>query len=221
MAPARGLFVTLEGIEGAGKSTQARRLARALEAAGRQVVSTREPGGGTALGEALRALLKDPAIWRDLGLAEIYLYAAARCHHLETLILPALERGAVVICDRYLDSTRVYQGSGRGRPSELIEQIHALPPLTLRPDRTLLLDLPVEEGLARARLRTDEAPSGYDEENVAFFGRVREGFLAIARREPERVRVVDGSGPEAAVHARLVASLADLVPGLAPAEQAP
>ncbi len=221
MAPARGLFVTLEGIEGAGKSTQARRLACALEAAGRQVVSTREPGGGTPLGEALRALLKDPAIWRDLGLAEIYLYAAARCHHLESLVLPALERGAVVICDRYLDSTRVYQGSGRGRPPELIEQLHALPPLTLRPDRTLLLDLPVEEGLARARRRTDEAPSGYDEEDVAFFGRVRDGFLAIARREPERVRVVDGSGPEAVVHARLVAALADLVPGLMPAEQAP
>lgn len=220
MAPVRGLFVTLEGIEGAGKSTQARRLARALEAAGRQVVSTREPGGGTPLGEALRALLKDPAIWRDLGLAEIYLYAAARCHHLESLVLPALERGAVVVCDRYLDSTRVYQGSGRGRPSELIEQLHALPPLTLRPDRTLLLDLPVEEGLARARQRTDEAPSGYDEEDVAFFGRVRDGFLAIARREPERVRIVDGTGPEAAVHARLVAALADLVPGLVPAEEA-
>jgi dTMP kinase len=217
MAPARGLFVTLEGIEGAGKSTQARRLTRALETAGRRVVSTREPGGGTPLGEALRALLKDPAIWRDLGLAEIYLYAAARCHHLESLVLPALERGEVVVCDRYIDSTRVYQGVGRGRPLELIEKLHALPPLTLRPDRTLLLDLPVEDGLARARQRTDEAPSGYDEEDVAFFGRVREGFLAIARREPERVRLVDGTGPEAAVHARLVAALSDLVPGLAPA----
>jgi dTMP kinase len=217
MTPGRGLFVTLEGIEGAGKSTQARWLVRALEAAGRHVVSTREPGGGTPLGEALRALLKDPAVWRVLGLAEIYLYAAARCHHLESLVLPALERGDGVVCDRYLDSTRVYQGIGRGRPLELIEQLHALPPLTLRPDRTLLLDLPVEDGLARARQRTDEAPSGYDEEDVAFFGRVREGFLAIARREPERVRVVDGTGPEAAVHARLVAALSDLVPGLVPA----
>ncbi|MCU0231125.1 MAG: dTMP kinase [Acidobacteria bacterium] len=218
MRRGRGLFVTLEGIEGAGKSTQARRLARALEAAGCRVVSTREPGGGTPLGEALRALLKDPAIWRELGLAEIYLYAAARCHHLETLVLPALERGEVVVCDRYLDSTRVYQGTGRGRSPQLIEQLHALPPLTLRPDRTLLLDLPVEEGLARARQRLDEAPSGYDEEDVLFFRRVRDGFLEIARSEPERVRVIDASGPEPAVHARLVAGLADLVPGLAPVE---
>ena len=221
MTPARGLFVTLEGIEGAGKSTQARRLVRALEAAGRRAVSTREPGGGTPLGEALRALLKDPSIWRDLGLAEIYLYAAARCHHLESLVLPALERGDVVVCDRFLDSTRVYQGVGRGRPLDLIERLHALPPLALRPDRTLLLDLPVEDGLARARQRTDEAPSGYDEEDVAFFGRVRKGFLEIARREPERVRVVDGTGSEAAVHARLVAALSDLVPGLAPAGNGP
>ncbi len=216
MAPGRGLFVTLEGIEGAGKSTQARRLARALAATGHPVVATREPGGGTAFGEALRALLKDPAVWRELGLAEIYLYAAARCHHLESLILPALDRGAIVVCDRYLDSTRVYQGVGRGRSPELIEQLHALPPLTERPDRTLLLDVPVEEGLARARQRTEEAPSGYDGEDVLFFARVRSGFLAIACREPERVRVVDGTGTEDAVHARLVAALADLVPGLRP-----
>jgi dTMP kinase len=217
MTPGHGLFLTLEGIEGAGKSTQVRLLARALDGLGRTAVATREPGGGTPLGEALRALLKDPAIWRELGLAEIYLYAAARCHHLEAVILPALARGEVVVCDRYLDSTRVYQGVGRGRPGELIEALHALPPLTLRPDRTLLLDLPVAEGLERARRRTDEAPSGYDEEDVAFFTRVRDGFLELARREPARVRVIDASGPPLAVHARIVTALTDRLPGLAPA----
>ncbi len=217
MSATTGLFITLEGIEGAGKSTHARHLARAVEAAGRRVVVTREPGGGTRLGESLRELLKDPSIWRELGLAEIYLYAAARCHHLESLVLPALERGEVVICDRYLDSTRVYQGVGRGRSPELIERLHTLPPLTLRPQRTLLLDLPVEEGLRRARGRSDEPSSGYDDEDVAFFTRVREGFLDLARREPQRIVVIDASGSREAVHAQMIAAVRDLVPGLRPA----
>lgn len=221
MTANEGLFITLEGIEGAGKSTHARHLARALEASGRRVVVTREPGGGTRLGEALRELLKDPSIWRELGLAEIYLYAAARCHHLESLVLPALARGEVVVCDRYLDSTRIYQGIGRGRSPELIEQLHSLPPLTLRPARTLLLDLPVEEGLRRARGRTEEPSSGYDDEDVLFFNRVREGFLALARREPERVAVIDASGTREAVHGQIVGALRDLVPGLLPAAIAP
>ncbi len=211
-----GLFVTLEGIEGAGKSTQARLLARAVEAAGHRVALTWEPGGGGRVGAELRALLKDPDVWRHLGLAEIWLYAAARAHHVEAVIAPALADGAVVVCDRYLDSTRAYQGYGRGRPLELIDAIHRHPPLDLAPRRTILLDLPVPAALARARGRGDTDAPGYDDEDVAFFERVRAGYRAIAEREPGRVRVVDASPGVAEVHRGVVAALADLLPGLAP-----
>lgn len=218
MPPLSGLFLTLEGIEGAGKSTQAHLLARALAAAGRPVRTTHEPGGGGPTGEALRALLKDPRHWRSMGLAEVYLYAAARAHHLEALILPALARGEVVVCDRYLDSTRAYQGYGRGRPLELIESLHTLPPLDRRPDRTLLLDIDPALGLSRARVRGADGAPGYDDEDLAFFSRVRDGFHAIAAREPDRVRVIDAARGVEDVQASIVAALTDLVPGLHAAE---
>ncbi len=214
MSDGRGWFITLEGIEGAGKTTQAELLVRALRTAGRRVVATREPGGGGLVAETLRALLKEPAVWKELGLAEIYLYAAARAHHLESLVLPALADGRDVICDRYLDSTRAYQGFGRGRPRQIIEDLHALPPLDLRPDRTLLLDLPPRVGLARARERGEDGPAGYDEESLAFFERVRGGFRQIAEDDPSRVRVVDADAPPEEVHARVIDALVDLVPGL-------
>lgn len=212
------LFLTIEGIEGAGKTTHARLLARSLEATGREVQVTHEPGGGGPVGETLRDLLKDPVHWRGMKLAEIYLYAAARAQHLETIVLPALAEGRVVVCDRYLDSTRAYQGYGRGRPLSLIEALHALPPLDKRPDRTVLLDLDPEVGLGRARGRGSTDKPGYDEEDVAFFRRVRDGFLTIARDAPERVRVVDASADVFTVHRRVVTSLADIFPDLAPAE---
>ncbi len=211
-----GLFVTLEGIEGAGKSTQARLLARAVETAGHRVALTWEPGGGGRVGAELRALLKDPDVWRHLGLAEIWLYAADRAHHVESVVLPALADGAVVVCDRYVDSTRAYQGYGRGRPLGLIDALHRHPPLDLVPRRTILLDLPVEVALARARGRgTTDAP-GYDDEDVAFFERVRAGYREIAGREPGRVRIVDAAPGVADVHRGVVAALADLLPGIAP-----
>ena len=215
--PASGLFVTIEGIEGAGKTTQARLLAAALSAAGRDVVATREPGGGDELAGEFRRILKTPSYWRAMNLAEIYLYAAARAHHLETVVLPALAEGKLVLCDRYLDSTRAYQGHGRGRPLSLIEDLHKLPPLDRRPDRTILLDVPPVEGLTRASGRGAADQPGYDDEDVAFFERVRRGFLAVAAAEPERVRVVDAAGDVAATHAAVVAALRDLVPGLVPA----
>ncbi|MDQ7006781.1 MAG: dTMP kinase [Acidobacteriota bacterium] len=217
MSDGRGWFITLEGIEGAGKTTQTEWLVRALRAAGRQVVATREPGGRGPVAETLRALLKEPAVWKELGLAEIYLYAAARAHHLESLVLPALDEGRDVICDRYLDSTRAYQGFGRGRPRRLIEDLHALPPLDLRPDCTLLLDLPPRVGLARARERGEDGPAGYDDESLAFFERVRDGFRHIAEDEPSRVRMVDADASPLEVHTRIVGALTDLVPGLEPA----
>lgn len=215
---AEGVFITFEGIEGAGKSTQAKLLARAVERCGREALLTHEPGGGGRVGETLRTLLKDPMIWRDLGLAEIYLYAAARANHLEAVILPALERGAVVICDRFLDSTRVYQGHGRGQPGNLIEKLHSLPPLDRHPDLTIFLDVPVEEGLDRARGRGGPGLPGYDDESVEFFGRVREGFLEILRREPGRMKVVLATAPKAEVHRQIVQAAGALIPGLAPVE---
>lgn len=216
MERTEGLFITLEGIEGAGKSTQARLLARAIEEAGRRVALTWEPGGGGRVGAELRGLLKDPDVWRHLGLAEIWLYAAARAHHVEAVIAPALADGAVVVCDRYLDSTRAYQGYGRGRPLELIDALHRHPPLDVSPARTILLDLPVARALARARGRVGTDAPGYDDEDVSFFGRVRDGYLEIADREPGRVRVVDASGSIREVHRAVVASVADLLPGIVP-----
>ena len=199
----RGLFVTVEGPEGSGKSTQVARLCEAVRAAGRVCLCTREPGGGTPVGEAVRRLLKDPACWQALGLAEIWLYAAARADHLEQVIEPALARGEVVLCDRYLDSTLAYQGHGRGRPLDLIERLHALPPLDRRPDLTLLLDLEPEAGLARVRRRapeTDDGP-GYDHATLAFHRRVRDGFRALAAAAPGRITVIDAARPEEAVAA--------------------
>ncbi len=211
-----GLFITLEGIEGAGKSTQARLLARAVESAGRRVALTWEPGGGGRVGAELRALLKDPDVWRHLGLAEVWLYAAARAHHVEAVIGPALADGAVVVCDRYLDSTRAYQGYGRGRPLALIDTLHRHPPLDLAPRRTILLDLPVATALGRARGRVETDARGYDDEDLAFFERVRAGYREIAAREPGRVRVVDAAPGVHRVHRAVVESLRDLLPGLAP-----
>lgn len=210
----RGVFVTLEGIEGAGKSTQLALLARRFDSAPREVVTTREPGGNDRLAAALRALLKDPEIWRELELAEVYLYAAARAHHLESLVLPALARDAVVLCDRYLDSTRAYQGHGRGRPLELIEALHAHAPFSRSPDRTYLIDLPVEDALARSREREIDEAEGYDGATVSFFERVRAGFLEIAERDAQRVVVVDGSLSPSEVHERIASDLAGLVPEL-------
>jgi dTMP kinase len=169
----------------------------------------------------LRSLLKDPVNIERLGLAEIYLYAAARAHHLESVVLPALEGGQVVVCDRFLDSTRCYQGYGRGRPLELIEAIHAHPPLDRTPERTLLLDVPAALGRARSRGRRLDEKGGYDGADPAFLDRVRSGFLAIAERDRERVRVVDARGDAGAVHRAVLATLADLLPNLPPAPEAP
>ncbi len=211
-----GHFITLEGIEGAGKSTQTHLLVRALEASGVAVTRTREPGGKDRLGTELRALLKDPQIWQGLELAEVYLYAAARAHHVESVIRPAMEAGRTVVCDRYLDSTRTYQGYGRGRPLELIEALHAHPPVDLRPERTILLDMEPAEALDRARTRHIDEGAGYDDAELSFFERVRAGFLEIAAREPERVAIVDAARHVEEVHADVVRALGDVFPGLRP-----
>ena len=193
----RGIFITFEGVEGSGKTTQIRRLARRLRKEGIPPVVTREPGG-TALGDALRRPLLDPASAGMPPLTELLLYAAARADHIHRVIQPALERGRVVLCDRYLDATLAYQGYGRGLPLDLIRRIHSVPPLGLRPDLTLLLEIDVEKGLRRAR-RRDEAlrSSGegrFEAESLEFHRRVAAGYrrLTLSRRGYRRI---DASGP--------------------------
>ncbi len=184
-----GLFVTFEGGEGAGKSTQARLLADHLRDRGREVVLTREPGG-TAGAERLRALLLAPeADWSESS--EILLHFAARADHLDRLILPALGRGAAVISDRFADSTLAYQGWGRGADRALIEALTAR--LPRRPDRTVVLDVDRATRLARVRARGEEADR-YEREADAFHARVADGYRAIAAADPERCLVIAASG---------------------------
>jgi dTMP kinase len=189
-----GAFITFEGIDGSGKSTQMRMLASVLRMRGLEVVSTREPGG-TALGPRLRAALLDTQEQVD-PLAELLLYAADRAQHVRTLLRPALETNHIVLSDRYADATVAYQGAGRGFPPALIAEVVELATGGLKPGLTLVFDLSVAECAARTRQRADGA-SGVDRldsENAAFHTRVRNAYLQIAAAEPERVRLVSASG---------------------------
>lgn len=184
-----GLFITFEGGEGSGKSTQLERLERHLEARGSRVVTTREPGG-TPISEAIRSMLLDPENTSITSTTELLLYEAARAQHVEETIRPALEEGAVVLCDRFYDSTTAYQGAGRGLHGDDLDRLHRLATRGLVPDLTILIDIPVEEGLRRASARRKH--DRIEQEPLAFHKSVRKGFLALAEREPERVEVIDG-----------------------------
>ncbi len=191
------MFITLEGIEGAGKTTILPQLVAVLEDHGATCTLTREPGG-TDFGRQVRAILLDP---EHRGLdphAELLLYVADRVQHVREVIRPALARGEVVLCDRYMDATIVYQGVARKLGRELILKLHALVLGDLRPDLTLLFDLPAEVGLARAwrdydRGERSRRESRFEQEHLAFHEAVREGYLALARREPQRFHVIDAS----------------------------
>ena len=189
----RGRFITLEGIEGAGKSTVAQAASELLAARGITARVTREPGG-TPLAERVRKIVLERGPEDVSPRAETLLMFAARSIHVENLIRPALARGEWVICDRFTDATRAYQGDGRGIDAAWIEQLAAAVHGDLQPDRTLLLDLPVEVGLRRARGRSGMAADRFEAEAVEFFERVRQGYLRIAGHEPERVRVIDAAG---------------------------
>ncbi|MBM3276440.1 MAG: dTMP kinase [Candidatus Sericytochromatia bacterium] len=193
-----GCFITLEGGEGAGKTTQQRLLVEAIRLTGREAVATREPGGAPAA-EAIRALLVTGAADRWHPLTETLLHVAARHEHVVRTIRPALERGAIVVCDRFFDSTMAYQGYGQGVARETIEAIHATVLGTLSPDLTVILDIPVEVGLARAAHRGD-GRTRYEAMTPDFHQRLRDGFLDIARREPGRCVVVDATRPPEFVH---------------------
>jgi dTMP kinase len=227
----RGLFITFEGPEGSGKTTQIALLAQAIQAAGREVVATREPGGVPAA-EAIREMVLGSDLTPE---AEALLFLAARAEHARIVIRPGLERGAVVLCDRFNDSTLAYQGYGLGLDLERLRDLCDFAAAGLRPDLTLLLDLPVEQGLAR-RFRTSaraleqmsldldvpgEQINNLDRRMLEFHRRVREGFLAEAAREPKRIAVIDAARPPKQVHQALLAEVHRRLPMLTPAASDP
>jgi dTMP kinase len=209
--PARGRFVTVEGPDGSGKTTAARHLAEWLRRRGLEVVLTGEPGG-TPLGDEVRRLLlhlRDVSDALDPR-ADALLFAAARAQHTAERILPALERGAWVVCARYADSSLAYQGAGYGIDLDELRRLQAFATYGTRPDLTILLDVPVEVGLERTRRRA-EWNRFEDTEEAAFFEKVRAGYLRLAAEEPDRIRIVDGSGSVEDADAEIRAVVAALL----------
>jgi dTMP kinase len=202
---ARGRFITFEGGEGAGKSTQVRRLAARLQAAGHEVVATREPGGSPGA-EAIRALLVQGEADRWSPLTETLLMYAARRDHIERVIAPALARSAWVVCDRFADSTRAYQGAAGGTDPALIRTLETAILGETRPDLTLILDLPVADGLGRANGRGD-AEGRFEAKGEAFHERLRQAFLEIARAEPRRCTIIDAARSPDEVEAQIRAAV--------------
>jgi len=203
------LFITFEGIEGSGKTTQLRYLQKHLASKGLDVVATREPGG-CAIADGIRALLLDPGNTTMVPHAELLLYSAARAQHVAEIIRPALQAGKVVLCDRFTDATTIYQGVGRDLDFGQLEAINRFATQGLAPDMTLLLDYPVRDGLQRAlaRNRADniEDEGRFEMESLAFHERIREGYLELARRDA-RFRVVDACGAEQEVAKRIAAAI--------------
>lgn len=201
----RGIFITFEGGEGAGKSTQIRRLAERLRAGARDVVLTREPGGSPGA-ESIRELLLNGETDRWSPLTEALLMNAARRDHIERVIAPALARGAVVLCDRFADSTRAYQGAGGALDPAVIAQLEAAVVGDIRPDLTLIFDLPVEEGLRRA-LSRNGGEERFEAKGSAFHERLRAAYLNIAEAEPERCVLIDATATLDAVEAAILAAV--------------
>lgn len=198
-------FITFEGGEGSGKSTQAKRLADQLRSHGRDVLVTREPGG-SPFAEAVREIILTSRLPPHAPLSEALLFYAARADHLEAVIRPALAAGRWVLCDRFSDSTRVYQGLAGHIPASAIEALERVVVARTKPDLTLMIDVPVEVGLARANRRRDagaepSAADRYEGREVDFHERLRQGFLELARAEPQRCIVIDGARPEEEVAA--------------------
>ncbi len=188
---ARGVLLTFEGVEGSGKSTQAERLARRLVALGVPCLAAREPGG-TGIGEAIRAILLDPANKEMQGLTELFLYLASRNQLVREQVIPALEAGKVVILDRFGDSSTAYQGYGRELGEKLVARLNKLATADIRPGLTVLVDVPVAVGRGR---KASGVLDRMERERVEFHERVREGYLRVARRAPGRFKVVDGNLP--------------------------
>ena len=209
----RGRFIAFEGGEGAGKSTQVKAVVARLRDRGLEVVQTREPGGSPGA-EALRNLLVTGDAGRWSPLSELLMMYAARSDHLEKIIRPALERGAWVVCDRFADSSRAYQGAGGGVGPDFIEAVDAAVVADTQPDLVIVMDMPVEAGLKRAAARGD-AENRFESKGAAFHERLRQGFLSRAAAVPERYRVIDADRTIDAIAADIWAALADAFPELA------
>lgn len=210
------MFITFEGIEGSGKSTQLQRLASLLRERGRTVVTTKEPGG-THIADRIRAILLDSKNVID-PIAEVLLFAASRRQNTMEIIRPATDRGDVVLCDRYTDSTLAYQGFGRLINLDQLRTLNGWATGDLSPDLTLIFDLPEEVGLSRAVRRNSSAPEDegrFEAEDLRFHRRVREGYLAIANAEPKRCAIVDGSGSIDDVFARTMETVRKRLPEIA------
>jgi dTMP kinase len=209
-----GRFITFEGVEGSGKTTQIQMLSDHLETRGVDHVLTREPGG-TAVGNQVRRLVLNPE-YRDMTPScELLLYAAARAQHIEEVIRPALAEGRLVLCDRFTDATLAYQGYGRGIPLDLIRSLHELEVLSLKPDLTVVFDIDARAALQRARSRDSGAAhdeSRFEREDFVFHERVRRGYLDLVRWDPKRYVVLDAAGTVEEVHRRVLGALAPLLP---------
>ena len=208
----RGKFISFEGLDGTGKSTQMRKLAVALREAGHKVIETREPGG-TPTGEKIRKVLLDSGTAGLDPRAEMALMFASRAQHIAEVIEPGLAAGSIVLCDRFTDSTEAYQGSGRKLGSAAVLELHRVLCGYLQPELTILLDSNPHASVNRARRRNERDSKGstrghdenrFERETRAFFGRVREGFAAIAKREPERIVVVDARGTPGQTHQKIL-----------------
>jgi dTMP kinase len=204
-----GRFITLEGIEGAGKSSVAKYVGDWLAGQGIAVRLTREPGG-TPLAERVRGIVLERGTEQVSAVTETLLMFAARALHVENVIVPALRAGQWVVCDRFTDATHAYQGSGRGVDAALIDTLARAVHPQLVPDCTLLLDLPAAAGLARARARGGDGADRFEAEAVSFFEKVRAGYLTLARREPARIQVIDAAAPLSAVQQQVAQILAGL-----------
>ena len=210
-------FITFEGGEGSGKTTQIKLAADWLRERGIPVLTTAEPGG-TPLGRKIREILLNRGSWAIGAEAELLLFAAARAQHVRETIRPALEAGQWVLCDRFADATLAYQGFGRELNVAFIRTLNDFSTCLLKPDLTLLFDLPVEAGLERAKKRTagirpEAAEDRFEQEERAFHGRIREGYLSLAAAEPERLRIIDGAGSVETVH-REVCRCLEVLPRL-------
>ncbi len=203
-----GTFITLEGIEGCGKTTQIRKLDIFLKERNFEIILTREPGG-TTIGDQIRRILLLTENKGMFPVAELLLYAAARNQHVEEVIKPALGKGQVILCDRYADATYAYQGAARKINLEFLDQLHQIAADDLKPKLTLLLDCPAELGLGRARKRNDlnqskDVEDRFEQEDLDFHENVRQGYLDLANKEPERIKIINASQTENLIHQDIV-----------------
>jgi dTMP kinase len=211
-----GPFISFEGIEGSGKTTQIQLLSNRLEERGIDHLLTREPGG-TPIGDRVRKLVLNPAFNDMVPACELLLYAAARAQHIEEVIRPALQQGRLVLCDRFTDATLAYQGYGRDLSLDLIRRLHGLDVLALQPDRTVLFDIDVGPALQRARTRDGSKSrdeTRFEQEDLVFHEKVSSGYLDLARREPGRYIVVDARGAVGEVQNRLLVALHEFMAGV-------